>query len=50
MQAAWAEIYDDWLKRPEFPPRPGPSVEYYPPQFNGMTGEGGFEIWVPVAH
>ena len=28
--------------------RPGPSVEYYPPQFDGLTGAGGFEVWVAV--
>jgi AraC family transcriptional regulator len=49
MNAAWAEVYGDWLSRPDYRPRPGPSVEYYPPAFDGMTGEGGFELWVPVA-
>lgn len=48
MSAAWAEIYGDWLNRPDFRPRPGPSVEYYPPEFDGMSGEGGYEIWVAV--
>ena len=49
MQAAWGEIHGDWLKRADYSPRHGPSVEFYPPAFNGMTGEGGWEIWVPVA-
>lgn len=49
MQAALGEIYGDWLKRPDYQPRPGPSVEYYPLEFDGMTGDGGYEIWVPVA-
>ncbi len=48
INAAWSELYSGWLTRPEFAPRPGPSVEYYPPAFDGMTGEGGFEVWVPV--
>ena len=48
MNAAWAEIYGDWLNRADFRPRPGPSVEYYPPEFDGMSGEGGYEIWVAV--
>ena len=48
MGAAWAEVYGDWLSRPDYRPRPGPSVEYYPPEFDGMTGDGGFELWVPV--
>ena len=48
MSAAWGEIFGDWLTRPQFRPRPGPSVEYYPPEFDGMSGEGGYEIWVAV--
>jgi AraC family transcriptional regulator len=48
MSAAWGEIFGDWLTRPQFRPRPGASVEYYPPEFDGMSGEGGYEIWVAV--
>lgn len=48
MQAAWGEIYDVWLKQSEFKVRAGASVEYYPPEFDGDTGEGGYEIWMPV--
>lgn len=49
MQAAWGEVYNHWTGGPGCAPRPGPSVEYYPPTFNGMTGHGGYELWVPVA-
>jgi AraC family transcriptional regulator len=48
MGQAWTEIYEDWLSQPEYKPRPGPSVEFYPLEFDGMTGDGGFELWVPV--
>ncbi len=48
MTAVWQEIYGDWLSRPDFRARKGPSVEYYPPEFDGFSGEGGFEIWIPV--
>jgi AraC family transcriptional regulator len=48
MSAVWAEVFGTWLQQPGLRPRPGPSVEYYPPEFNGMTGDGGFEIWVAV--
>ena len=48
MNAVWDEVFGIWLKRPAYLHRPGPPVEHYPPEFNGMTGEGGFEIWVPV--
>ena len=49
MNAVWAEVYGQWLTRPDYRPRPGPAVEYYPPDFDGMTGAGGFEVWVPIA-
>ena len=48
MQAVWEEVYGVWLLKPEYRARRGASVEYYPPQFDGMTGAGGFEVWVPV--
>lgn len=48
MGDAWSEIYTDWLARPELRPRSAASVEYYPPAFNGETGEGGFELWLPI--
>lgn len=48
MPAVWAEIHSHWLRQPEWQSRPGPSVEFYPPTFDGATGQGGFEIWVPV--
>ena len=44
----WAEVYNDWLSRPAYRPRQGPSVEYYPAAFDAETGHGGFEVWVPV--
>jgi AraC family transcriptional regulator len=49
MNGAWNEVYAHWLTLPDLRPRPGPAMEYYPPEFDGMTGEGGFEIWVAVA-
>lgn len=48
MQSAWGEVYNHWMGQPGCLPRKGPSVEYYPPAFNGMTGHGGYELWVPV--
>ena len=48
MPAVWAEVYGHWLQGGGLRGRPGPAVEYYPPQFDGMTGAGGFEVWVPV--
>lgn len=45
----WSEIYRDWMGQDRLTPRDGPSTEFYPASFDGTTGEGGFEIWVPVA-
>jgi AraC family transcriptional regulator len=44
----WGEIYSEWLGTDGLTARPGPSVEYYPLEFDGRTGEGGFEIWIAV--
>jgi AraC family transcriptional regulator len=49
MNGMWAEIYSDWLGTDGLSPRLGPSLEYYPVEFDGRTGEGGYEIWIPVA-
>jgi AraC family transcriptional regulator len=45
----WGEIYAEWLGTEGLTARPGASVEYYPLEFDGRTGEGGFEIWIAVA-
>jgi AraC family transcriptional regulator len=49
MNDAWGEVMGHWMAQPGCTPREGPSMEYYPPAFDGMTGEGGYEIWMPVA-
>lgn len=48
MPAAWGEIMGHWLTQPGCTAREGPSIEFYPPSFDGMTGNGGYEIWMPV--
>lgn len=44
-------IYQDWLSRTDHKPAEGAiqMIEHYPASFNPMTGEGGFEIWLPLA-
>lgn len=44
----WSEIYGDWMGGDRLMPREGPSTEFYPPAFDGATGMGGYEIWLPV--
>jgi AraC family transcriptional regulator len=45
---AWSELYDEWLPELALKLRPSVVIEYYPPEFDGRTGEGGWELWVPV--
>ena len=48
MQSAIEELYGHWARQPGLSPRAAPSIEYYPPQFDGMSGNGGYELWLPV--
>ena len=41
----WKQIWDSDLSIAD-----GPSFEKYGEKFNGQTGLGGFEIWVPIRH
>lgn len=41
-------IWQDWLPGSGYCAAEAPLVEYYPPAFDGVTGNGGFEIWLPV--
>lgn len=41
-------IWNDWLPNSDYIAAEAPLIEYYPPEFDGMTGDGGFEIWLPV--
>ena len=40
----------EWLAQSGRAPKSGPMqmIEYYPPSFDGRTGMGGCEVWVPV--
>ena len=49
MQNAWGEVMGHWLGQPGCIPREGPTMEFYPPEFDGETGTGGYQIWMPVA-
>lgn len=41
-------VMNDWLPKSGYEMSDGPVVEYYGPEFDGGTGEGGFELWIPV--
>jgi AraC family transcriptional regulator len=41
-------IWSKWLPEPGHRPADAPTLERYGPEFNGATGTGGFEIWIPI--
>ncbi len=50
IDGSYAAIWDCWM--PEavgHAPVPAPTLERYAPQFDPQTGEGGVDLWVPVA-
>ena len=43
-----AAIWQDWLPAAGLTPADAPCLERYDQRFDGRTGLGGMEIWVPV--
>ena len=41
-------IFNDWFPKSGMQPAAAPVFERYDERFDGQTGLGGFEIWVPV--
>jgi AraC family transcriptional regulator len=48
MRPTIMSIWQNWLPTSGYTAAEAPLIEYYPPAFDGMTGNGGFEIWLPV--
>jgi len=48
IRTTWVAIWDKWLPDSGLKALPEPVFEKYGPNFDGRTGEGGLEIWVPV--
>ena len=48
IRGTWGAIWDKWLPESGLKVLPEPVFEKYGPNFDGMTGEGGLELWVPV--
>jgi AraC family transcriptional regulator len=44
----WTAIWNNALSSAGYAPFDGPAFERYGEQFDGRTGLGGFEIWVPI--
>lgn len=51
MPAVCGAIFGEWCANTQHRPAeiPVQMLEFYPEAFNPMTGEGGFEIWLPLA-
>jgi AraC family transcriptional regulator len=44
----WKAIWNQALPDSAYKAADGPAFERYPEQFDGRTGLGGLEIWIPV--
>jgi len=47
-QSTWQAIWNDGLAGAGHEATDGPAFERYDERFDGRTGLGGFEIWVPI--
>ena len=48
MQSTWQAIFNDGLSSTGHEATDGPAFERYDERFDGRTGLGGFEIWIPI--
>jgi len=48
IRRTWYTIWNQWKPEPDNEPTGGPEFERYGEEFNGETGLGGVEIWIPV--
>ncbi|WP_161965766.1 GyrI-like domain-containing protein [Steroidobacter cummioxidans] len=45
-----AAIWGRWVPESGYQVADAPTLEVYGPEFDSKTGEGGFEVWVPIKH
>ncbi len=48
LQSTWQAIFNDGLSSAGHEATDGPAFERYDERFDGRTGLGGFEIWIPI--
>jgi AraC family transcriptional regulator len=48
VRGTFMAIFNDWLPGSGHVPADAPVFEHYDERFDGRTGMGGFEIWVPI--
>jgi AraC family transcriptional regulator len=49
IQQVWQSIWSNWMPESGYEATGDPALERYPETFDPRTGNGGFEIWIPVA-
>lgn len=49
IQKVCATIWGEWLPDSRYEAAAAPFIEHYPETFDGYTGQGGFEIWLPLS-
>jgi AraC family transcriptional regulator len=48
IRRTFAAIWSKWLPESGHKPADAPVLERYGPEFNSVTGNGGFELWIPI--
>jgi len=48
IRRTWFTILNQWLPNSGYQAAEGPEFERYGPEFDAVTGNGGFEIWIPI--
>lgn len=48
IRSTFSAIFSTWFPQSNCKPAEAPTIEYYGPNFNPMTGLGGLEIWIPI--
>jgi AraC family transcriptional regulator len=48
IRGLFSAIWGEWFPKSGHEPAEAPTLERYGPEFNGKTGMGGFEIWIPI--
>lgn len=48
IRQTWNTIWNSWFPQSGYSPVKAPDFERYDERFNGTTGLGGLEIWVPI--
>lgn len=48
VRRTWFSIWNEWFPESGYQPSGGPEFERYGEEFDGRSGAGGLEIWIPV--